>query len=267
MPRITANGISLSYERVGTGDPVLFVMGSGASGRVWTMHQTPALTGAGYECVTFDNRGVAPSDVPPGRYSLDDLVADTRGLIDGLRLGPCRVVATSLGASIVQELLRSSPELVSSAVLIATYARADAMRRALMNAERTLAASDVRLPADYDAANTVLQMFSPATLNDDATVSSLLDVFELSGAAARQASGQLWADVADDRRDRLRGITVPCRVIAFSDDLMTPPRIGAEVAEAIPDCDYVEVSSCGHLGYLERPDEVNKHIIEFFKEH
>jgi pimeloyl-ACP methyl ester carboxylesterase len=42
-----------------------------------------------------------------------------------------------------------------------------------------------------------------------------------------------------------------------------PPHLCAEVAEAIPDCDYVEIGSCGHLGYLERPDEVNSAIIEF----
>ena len=43
----------------------------------------------------------------------------------------------------------------------------------------------------------------------------------------------------------------------------SPPHLCAEVAEAIPDCDYVEIGSCGHLGYLERPDEVNSAIIEF----
>jgi pimeloyl-ACP methyl ester carboxylesterase len=56
---------------------------------------------------------------------------------------------------------------------------------------------------------------------------------------------------------------VPCRAIAFSDDLMCPPHLVAEAAEAIPDCDYVEISRCGHVGYLERPDEVNSAIIEF----
>ncbi len=52
-------------------------------------------------------------------------------------------------------------------------------------------------------------------------------------------------------------------VIAFSDDLMCPPHLCAEVAEVIPDCDYVEIGSCGHVGYLERPNEVNLAIIEF----
>ena len=61
----------------------------------------------------------------------------------------------------------------------------------------------------------------------------------------------------------LTQVTAPCRVIAFCDDLMCPPHLCAEFAEAIPECDYVEIASCGHLGYLERPDEVNSAIIEF----
>ena len=44
---------------------------------------------------------------------------------------------------------------------------------------------------------------------------------------------------------------------------MCPPHLVAEVAEVIPDCDYLEIGSCGHVGYLERPDEVNSAIIEF----
>src|SRR4051794_40733889 len=112
MPFVSANGIRLAYQRSGRGEPVLLIMGSGAAGRVWTMHQTPALNRAGYETVVFDNRGIAPSDAPPGKYSLADMVADTKGLIEALDLGPCRVVGTSMGAMIAQELAIGSPHLV-----------------------------------------------------------------------------------------------------------------------------------------------------------
>jgi pimeloyl-ACP methyl ester carboxylesterase len=45
---------------------------------------------------------------------------------------------------------------------------------------------------------------------------------------------------------------------------ITPPHLGAEVAQAIPNCDLVEIPGCGHLGHLERPELVNAAIIEFF---
>jgi pimeloyl-ACP methyl ester carboxylesterase len=263
MPYASANGIRLAYERTGYGERVLLIMGQAAGGNVWSMYQVPALESAGYEAITFDNRGVPPSDVPPGDYSLADLVADTAGLIEALHAGPCRLVGTSLGALVAAELAIRRPDLVSCCVLMAVRARADAVRRAVSAGERALSRGGVRLPAAYEASVSILQMFSPATLNDDTTISAWLDVYELSAARRAAASGQDAIDLTSDRRGELRAVAVPCRVIAFSDDLMCPPHLCAEVAEAIPDCDYVEIGSCGHLGYLERPDQVNSAIIEF----
>jgi pimeloyl-ACP methyl ester carboxylesterase len=263
MPYVSTNGIRLAYERAGSGEPVLLIMGQAAGGNVWSMYQVPALTAAGYEAISFDNRGMPPSDVPSGGYSLADLVADTAGLIEALDLAPCRVVGTSLGAFVAAELAVSRPDMVTSCVLMATRARADAFRRALSAGDKALTRDGIQLPPSYDAAISVLQMFSPATLNDDESIPMWLDIYEMSGGRRQAASGQDAIDLLSDRRDALRAVPVPCRVIAFSDDLMCPPHLVAEVAEAIPDCDYVEISSCGHLGYLERPDEVNAAIIEF----
>lgn len=263
MPFLRTNGIRLSYERSGRGENVLLIMGQNAAGHVWTMHQTPALHRAGYHTVTFDNRGIPPSDVPPGEYTLADMVADTKGLIDALDLAPCRIVGTSLGALITEELAIRWPELVRCAVLMATRPRADAVRRAQTLADRTLLERGIQLPPQYEAVDTVVKMLSPATLNDEAAVSSWLEIFELAAESGTRANGQAWVDTVADRRAALRAITVPCRVIAFADDAVSPPHLVAETAGAIPECDYVEIPRCGHLGYLERPDEVNTAIIEF----
>jgi pimeloyl-ACP methyl ester carboxylesterase len=238
------------------------IMGQAAGGNVWSMYQVPALTEAGYEVITFDNRGVPPSDVPPGDYSLAELVADTEGLIEALGAGPCRLVGTSLGAFVATELSMKRPDLVMCCVLIAMRARTDAFRRALSAGEK-LMRDAVKLPPPYEAPISVLQMFSPATLNDDAASSTWLDIYEMSTARREAARGQDAIDLICDHRDALRAVPVPCRMIAFSDDLMSPPHLCAEVAEAIPDCDYVQIGSCGHLGFLERPDEFNSAMIDF----
>jgi pimeloyl-ACP methyl ester carboxylesterase len=261
MPLAAVNGIRLSYERMGQGEPVLMIMGTGAAGRVWDMYQTAALRQAGYETITFNNRGIPPSDSPPGMYSMADMLNDVIGLVEALAIGPCRIVGTSMGAMVAQEMALTRPDLVHSTVLMATRARSDVFRRAMSRAERELASSGSRLPPTLAAVNELQQMLSPATLNDDAAVLMWLDLFELT--AGQVVGGQAWASSDDDRRAALRQISVPCRVIGFADDRITPPHLGAEVAEAIPGCDYVEFSSCGHLGFLERPDEVNAAIIEF----
>ncbi|MFD0690819.1 alpha/beta fold hydrolase [Actinomadura fibrosa] len=262
MPFVVTNGVRLSYQRAGAGEPVVLVMGSSAAARTWDVHQTPALRRAGFATVTFDNRGMPPSDRPEGDYRLADLVADTAGLIEALELGPCHLVGVSLGALIAQELALARPDLVRSAVLMATRARSDALRRAQSAADRELRASGVRLPPRYRAVTTATEMLAPATLNDDRAVSAWLELFELAGGGA--ADGQAAAaDGLGDRRAALRGVSVPCLAVAFADDRICPPHLVAEVADAIPGCEFLELPDCGHLGYLERPEEVNSTIIDF----
>ncbi|MEU6431034.1 alpha/beta hydrolase [Microbispora sp. NPDC046973] len=265
MPYVFTNGIRLVYDRWGRGERVLLIMGSGAGGRVWTLHQTPALTRAGYQAITYDHRGIPPSDTPPGRYTLPDMVADAKGVIEALGAAPCRVVGYSMGAMVAQRLAVDHPELVHCAVLIATKSRSDATRDLFTRAHQALAASGVTPPRDYEAAMTALQMLSPATLNDDDAAGPWLDLFRHAQSDRDGPNRQLWADDPADQREALRRVGVPCRVIAFSDDLIAPPHLGREVAAAIPDCDYVEIERAGHFGHLERPDEVNGAILEFLK--
>lgn len=260
---VSVNGVRLAYERAGSGKPVLMIMGQAAGGNVWRMYQVPALTKAGYEAITFDNRGVPPSDAPPGDYSLGDLIADAEGLIEALDIGPCHVIGTSLGGLVAIGLAVKRPDLVTRCVLMATRARTDAFRKALCDAERALARSGVRVPPSYEAVMSVLQMFSTATVNDNAAISTWLDIHELSATRRAAASGQSAIDLTFDRTNMLRSVQAPCRAIGFSEDFVCPPHLCAEAAELIPDCDYVEVGRCGHAGYLERPDEVNAAIIEF----
>jgi pimeloyl-ACP methyl ester carboxylesterase len=263
VPYADTNSVRLAYQCSGLGDKVLLIMGSGAAGHVWNMHQTPALHQAGYGTVVFNNRGIPPSDAPAGQYSLADMVTDTKGLIEALDLAPCRIVGTSMGALIAQELAIDCPDLVRCAVLIATRARSDAARRAQMVADLALLHSGFQLPAEYLAAQTLFQMLSPATLNDDAAVATWLELLVMAGGGDTTAGGQAWVDTVGDRRAALSGVRMPCRVIAFEDDLVTPPHLAAEVADAIPNCDLVQIPGCGHLGHLERPGEVNSAIIEF----
>jgi pimeloyl-ACP methyl ester carboxylesterase len=69
-----------------------------------------------------------------------------------------------------------------------------------------------------------------------------------------------------NRLPAYRSITVPVLVIGFSDDLVVPPHLSREVADAMPKGRYLEISDAGHLGFLERPEAVNAAILQFFAE-
>jgi pimeloyl-ACP methyl ester carboxylesterase len=258
------NGINLSYDDYGTGDPVIMVTGTGAPGRVWRTHQVPALKAAGYRVITMDNRGIRPTDPCPEGFTLDDMVADVAGIIEFLDVGPCRIVGFSLGAILVQELLIARPELVSQAVLIATAARADALSAAMAAADIELCDSGVKLPRCYAATVTATQNLSPETLGDADKLRDWLDIFELSPVDLSAIRPQLGLQLTSDRRAYYRKIQCPCLVIGFRDDLITRPHLVREVADSIPGAIYREIDGCGHFGYLEKPAAVNSAITGFF---
>ncbi|MBV8993831.1 MAG: alpha/beta fold hydrolase [Pseudonocardiales bacterium] len=265
MPVVGLNGIRLSYQVTGTGELVVLVMGTGSPGRVWQLHQVPALVAAGYRVATIDNRGIPPSDVCVGGMTIDDLVGDTAALIQHLGDGPARVVGTSLGARIVQELALARPELVLQAVMMAAHGRPDPVQSRLSAGERALHDAGIELPSTYYAAVTALLNLSPRTLNDPSAVQEWLDVFEFSGSAiSAGVRAQLEAEDFPDRLAAYRRIRVPSLVIGFADDLMIPPYLAREVAKMIPGSRYEEIEDCGHFGYLERPAEINKLLIKFF---
>ncbi|MET7937495.1 alpha/beta hydrolase [Streptomyces sp. NPDC005322] len=265
MPIATINGIRLSHQDTGSGDPVVMIMGSGSGGRAWHLHQVPALTAAGHRVITFDNRGIPPTDVCTGGITVADMVGDVVGLIETLRLGTVRVVGTSMGAYVAQELALAHPGLVRQAVLIASRARSDALRRALARAEQELHASGTELPIAYRAVVQAMQSLSPRTLDDEQSIADWLDLLEMAREDRAGRGAQLAMEPMPDRRSAYAGITVPCHVISFADDLITPPRAGEELASVIPGASFELIPDAGHYGYLENPEAVNKSMLEFFR--
>jgi len=265
MALVPLNGIRVNVDVAGDpGAPLaVLVMGTGSPGRVWRLHQVPALLAAGYRVATFDNRGIAPTDECADGFTTDDMVADTAAVIEHLG-GPAAVIGTSLGARITQELALARPDLVSCAVALAAHARIDPVGRELSAGERALHDSGTVLPPRYHAAVAAHMNLSPATMRDEVAVRDWLDLFEMAGSAVTPGvRAQLALSEDVDRRAAYAAIGVPLLAVGFADDRLIAPHLAAEVAAIVPGARHVEVPDCGHIGYLERPDVVNAHILEF----
>ena len=65
MAEVELGDVTLAYDVVGEGDPVLLVAGCGQPATAFTIGLAPALADAGYRVITYDNRGVPPSSLPP----------------------------------------------------------------------------------------------------------------------------------------------------------------------------------------------------------
>jgi pimeloyl-ACP methyl ester carboxylesterase len=266
MPEVRSNGIRLSYKIEGEGEPVLLICGTGQGMVTWDLYQVPSLVAAGYRVITFENRGMPPSECPDEPYTVGQMAADAAGLIEALDLAPCRVAGLSLGALITQELALARPELVRSAVMMGTVGRMSEGGKALTASWVEFDRSGMELPPLYAAMSQLAWLFSPTTLTDDTFVKQYLAFAEMAPPWEDPGRiGQHLADQAyDDRLEALAGITVPTMVVTFEHDMLTLAPFGREVAAAIPGCKLVEIPGVGHAGPIENPELVNATLLEFF---
>lgn len=270
MMHARLNGIDLAYDVVGAGEPVVLIGGTGMPAAGWQFSQGPALIAAGYRVVTFASRGVAPSQAPPAPYRVSDMAADTAALIEHLEVGPCHVLGVSLGGFVAEEVARSRPDLVRDCVLIASAGRATAYVRAKFDAARELFAAG-RVPDSHDVVDT-LGLILPFDVlqNDDSSVENWRARLAQQSAVWTHPDGRLgqfhaeWSWMLDDDRGAgWAGVTLPCLVVAFENDLYFPPRIGREAAEAMPHGHFVEILGATHAGNFEKSDDVNRELIDF----
>ncbi|MET9630512.1 alpha/beta fold hydrolase [Lentzea sp. NPDC006480] len=263
MAIVPLNGIELNVQTEGAGELAVLVMGTGSPGRVWRSHQVPALVKAGYRVAYFDNRGIRPSSECAAGFTIDDMVADTAALISHLG-GPAHVIGTSLGARVTQELALAHPSLVRSAVMMATTSRPEPVQQAWSRSLMEMYDKGVEVTPSFYAAASVTRNLSPATLADPAAARDWLQLYEFGGSSLGPGErAQLALSDFEPRLEAYRAITVRSLVIGFADDHVLPPRLSREVADAIPGARYAEVAGCGHIGYLERPDEINRLLVEF----
>jgi pimeloyl-ACP methyl ester carboxylesterase len=120
MPSFTTSGLTLAYEVYGHGQPVLLVHGFASSGKVNWLDTgwVEALTSAGYQAITLDNRGHGQSDKPhePEFYTPDVMAEDAVALLDHLGIGKALVIGYSMGARIAAFMAYSHPERLAAVV-------------------------------------------------------------------------------------------------------------------------------------------------------
>jgi 3-oxoadipate enol-lactonase len=125
MPYAIINKIRVHYEVSGQGDAVLLISGLSAPSVGWAL-QVKALSSR-FQVVTFDNRGVGQTDLPPDPvYGTAQMADDAAALLHELKIGRVHVVGASMGGTIALELALQHPKLVRSLTLACTWAEADA---------------------------------------------------------------------------------------------------------------------------------------------
>ncbi len=118
MPSIDVDGVSLYYERAGSGEPVLFSHGIPTDYRAWSSQV--AEFSQRYSTVTYSRRYAAPNqrdgDVTDSTVAAN--AADLKGLIERLGIAPVHLVGHSYGGFVAAYLAADHPDLVRTLVLV-----------------------------------------------------------------------------------------------------------------------------------------------------
>jgi thioesterase CepJ len=269
MPHVDLAHVTIAYDVFGPpeGEPVVLVCGLSQPAAAWQLGMVPALTGAGYRVVTFDNRGVAPSSSPPAPYTVDDMVEDTMGLLDHLGLPTVCMAGYSMGGWIAETLAYRHPERVRAAVFIGSCNMGTSWEKAITTVERDLARIDAELPPLFNAVETMRYLPNHELQQDDVvdlwlSLISDMDPWPNPGRLGQYEAALSWSlDV--ERTARWPELSTACLVLAFEHDVDSPPARAREAAATIPGAQVVEVPGASHLGVFTHSDTVAQIVVRF----
>ena len=266
MPYAIINKIRMHYEESGEGAALLLINGLSAPAANF-LPQVKELA-PHFQVITFDNRGVGETDLPPEPiYTTAQMADDAAALLRHLRIRRAHVLGTSMGGTIAQELVLRHPRLVRALVLACTWAEGDARFLHTIEAWVSLA---YRVPTEeryryvlypwiftpgfFAKKENVEQAFQRAMAYPHQTKAEAIE---------RQARGILaWNGT---RTKRLRGIRVPTLVLVGRDDILTPPALSRALARAIGRRARLSVLPGGHGFFLEQADLFNRAVLRFLK--
>jgi pimeloyl-ACP methyl ester carboxylesterase len=254
---VLANGLEIAYRRAGEGPPMVFLHGLPGDGRVWQ----PQLAGLADEftVVAWDEPGAGRSSDLPAGFRLADYANCLAAVIQALDLGTVHLAGISWGGTVALELYRRHPELVTTLILVDTYAGwkgslPEEEVRARVAAVREMLAAPAE---EFDP--------TPPGLFAGDPPSAFVPLLEEIAGDVRAETLQtlLYVMPEADQRDLLDRIDVPTLLIWGELDVRSTLDVARQFEQAIPDTKLVVLPGAGHVSNLERPEEFNEAVREF----
>lgn len=275
MTTLSANGLSLAYERFGAADaePLLLISGLGVQMIRWKSSFCEMLASLGFHVIRFDNRDAGLSthltQIPPPDfqvlsaqlmrgekpavpYTLGDMAQDGIGLLRSLGCGPAHIIGRSMGGMIGQIIASRHPEWVRSLTSIMSSTGNPALPPPTAEAMAALTrpAADPRRNEDayLDQAVATARILSGPGFAFDAegqreqAQAEWRRAFDPAGFARQLAA----VAVEGDRRAELSKIRAPSLVVHGSADPLVPLAAGRDTAAHIPGADMIVIEGMGH---------------------
>jgi len=255
----TRDGTRLYWTEQGTGEPLLLIMGLGAT-HVWWHRLTPILSSR-FRTILFDNRGVGESDMPPGPYDMAAMADDAMAVLDAAKVDSAHVFGASMGGMIAQEVVLRHPQRVRSLILGCTACGGRDVVPAAREVREMLTARG-NLTREESARNMVPYTFDAGTprerIDEDIAVRLAANVPN-DGYFAQLEAIRSWTGTLS----RLPAITTPTLVIHGETDALVPPENGRIIARAIPNAQLVMLPHASHIFYTDQLEASADAILSF----
>lgn len=246
--------VNLNYELEGPEDAPVLVLSSsiGSSLAMWDP-QVDALRER-FRVLRYDHRGHGGSPVPAGPYSMEGLGRDVLSLADSLGVEKFHFCGLSLGGMVGMQVASEAPERVEKLVLCCTAAE---LGPPSMWDERIEAVQSGGMEALVDA---VMERWFTGNFEDKAELERVRRVFLDTPPEGYAACSAAIRDM--DLRPRLSSIKADTLVISASEDPATPPEMGEEIKNAVPNARMVVIEGASHLASVEQPERFTRELLE-----
>ena len=251
------------YEEIGpsSGSVVLFLHGFPFDHTLWL--ETGKRLGDSQRLIFPDMRGFGKTNLPVSQVTtMSQFAQDAADLIDRLNQTSRIVVCgLSMGGYAAMHFARRFGDRLAGLILCDTKASSDTEAAAQNRKRRADALPETGLAALADAM--LPNLFSPQSGNDIRdTVRQIVLRQPINGVAAADRG---MAE-RPDATDWLPGFAMPALVICGKQDTISPPEEMEQMAETIPNAQFVIIEKAGHLSPVEAPDHFASVVKNFLDE-
>ncbi|MBI4491635.1 MAG: alpha/beta hydrolase [Chloroflexi bacterium] len=267
------NHWNIHYEVQGEGDPVLLLHGIPTSSFIWR-RQIEALSGR-FRVYAPDLLGWGSSDKPRDfDYTIRSYVECLHQFLAQVGLEKVVLGVHDLGGAIGLGFLGRSPEKVSRLIILDTFAYLPPVKYLLWAAlygllYRLLVFGDPLNRLVWELAVRRTDTFVTLAFHDKslvtrelvATYRTLNRDTRLTDLRVLSANGIAGLTGAVEHNSH--NVRVPTLILWAENDVLFPPSAALRLHRNIPGSILKTIPECGHFLQEEKPEEVNRHILEF----
>jgi 3-oxoadipate enol-lactonase len=261
MAFIDNGSARIHWSSVGSGPPLLLLMGLGCSSAMW--FRLAPLLARDFRVILMDNRGMGQSAVPSALiHRVPDMASDVAAVLDAAGEPSCHLAGFSMGGMIAQEFAVTYPKRLRSLTLIGTNCGGANAVQAERDVWQLLFNKSKVSPEEALA---LMRPHTYARASDPSMIAEDHLVRLASTPNKRDYEAQLYGLIRWTSFYRLSRIQCPTLVMHGLEDKLIPPQNGQILAANIPNARLIELENASHWLHNEHPERCALEIRNFVR--